>query len=475
MELTKQISELIDSKKDLFIRVSDQIWDNPETSFQETRSSQIVCEALEEEGFKVQKGVGGLDTGFVADYGSGKPVIAILGEFDALANLSQRAGSASYEPLVPGGNGHGCGHNLLGAGSLAAAVAVKDYIKLHGLTGTVRYYGCPAEETGSGKAFMAKAGLFADVDSAFCWHPASSNGVMHMSSLANVHVYFRFKGRSAHAGATPHLGRSALDAVELMNVGVNYLREHMIDQARIHYAITNSGGHSPNVVQAEAEVVYLIRAPKSEQVSELFERVKNIAKGAALMTETSTEFIVEGATSNLIPNVTLEKAMHGHLSALGVPVYTEEEESFAKAIYASIPQEDISFAAKQVGKSAAAYLSEHPLSATIMPYAEHMVVMPASTDVADVSWNVPTAQCVTATWTYGTPIHAWQTVAQGKTSYAHKGMLLAGKTMASTAVEALLRPELITEAKKELAARLDGESYVSPIPAGVEPPKAYAV
>ncbi|WP_054940533.1 M20 family metallopeptidase [Paenibacillus ihuae] len=471
MEMKDRVAQLVENKRDLFIQASDDIWGYAETRFEEYKSAQLLSEILEHEGFTVEREAGGLETGFIGSYGSGHPVIAILGEFDALSGLSQVAGEAAYQPLIPEGNGHGCGHNLLGTGALAAAVAVKDYMQESGMSGTVRYYGCPAEESGSGKAFMAKAGLFNDVDAAFSWHPGTANSVWHMSSLANINVTFRFKGQSAHAGAAPHLGRSALDAVELMNVGTNYMREHMIDLARVHYAVTNTGGKSPNVVQAEAEVVYLIRAPKSKQVTELFERIKNIAQGAALMTGTQVEHVVEGATSNLIPNATLEKRMHQNLLDLGLPEYTAEEKVLAKAIYETIPEIDKADAAMMAGKALAARLAEQPLAEFVKPYHEQMVIMTGSTDVGDVSWIVPTAQCSTATWAYATPIHAWQVVAQGKSTYAHKGMLLAGKTMALSALQALLSPELIAEAKAEHAERLDGEAYICPIPAEIYPPK----
>ncbi|MFS0868487.1 M20 family metallopeptidase [Paenibacillus xylanilyticus] len=469
-KIIEEVTAYIEGKRDLFIDVSDSIWDFAETRFEEFESADLLCKELEQEGFSVERGVAGLATGFIGSFGNGSPVIAILGEFDALASLSQQAGAAVFDPVVPGANGHGCGHNLLGAGSLAAAFAVKNYLQEHQISGTVRYYGCPAEESGSGKAYMARSGLFQDVDVAFCWHPATMNVVMHMSSLANLHVHFKFAGRSAHAAAAPHLGRSALDAVELMNVGVNYLREHMISDARIHYAVTNTGGFAPNVVQAEAEVNYLVRAPKSSQVADLFERVLDVARGAALMTGTKMSYHYEGGASNLIPNATLEGKMHEFLSGLELPIYTEDELAFAQEIFAVIPDEDKTSASRQNGKGVHDMLSARPLAGFVAPLMETMRVMPASTDVGDVSWNVPTAQCGTATWAYATPIHAWQTVAQGKSGYAHKGMLLAGKAMACTAIAALLDPVLIEMAKAELAERLEGESYVSPFPDEVMPP-----
>ncbi|MEK3920954.1 M20 family metallopeptidase [Paenibacillus sp. FSL K6-2393] len=473
VDLTQFISEAIEGKRDMFTNASDRVWGFAETRFDEFQSAELLMGMLESEGFTIEKGVAGLETGFYASYGSGLPVIALLGEYDALADLSQEAGISTYQPVQPRGNGHGCGHNLLGIGALAAAVAVKDYLQEHPENpGTVRFYGCPAEESGYGKTYLAREGYFKDVDAALSWHPHSLNAVMHGSSNAVIHGTFTFKGISAHAAAAPHLGRSALDAVELMNIGSNYMREHMIDQARIHYAITNSGGLAPNVVQAEAEVTYLVRAPKSAQVRSLFERLVKVAEGAALMTETTMDFKYEGACANLIPNSTLEKIMHQHLVAFGAPEYEEDEYNYAKAIYETLPLQNQQEAGALVGPELAPLLAERPLPNFIAPYSdERETFMGGSTDVADVSWNVPTAQCITTTMAFGTPLHAWQTVAQGKSSFAHKGMLLAAKAMAATAIESILHPEIVKEAQQELLDRLGGESYDCLVPADVQPPK----
>lgn len=473
VDLTQFISEAIEGKRDMFTNASDRVWGFAETRFDEFQSAELLMGMLKSEGFTIEKGVAGLETGFIASYGSGLPVIALLGEYDALADLSQEAGISTYQPVQPRGNGHGCGHNLLGIGALAAAVAVKDYLQEHPENpGTVRFYGCPAEESGYGKTYLAREGYFKDVDAALSWHPHSLNAVMHGSSNAVIHGTFTFKGISAHAAAAPHLGRSALDAVELMNIGSNYMREHMIDQARIHYAITNSGGLAPNVVQAEAEVTYLVRAPKSAQVRSLFERLVKVAEGAALMTETTMDFKYEGACANLIPNSTLEKIMHQHLVAFGAPEYEEDEYNYAKAIYETLPLQNQQEAGALVGPELAPLLAERPLPNFIAPYSdERETFMGGSTDVADVSWNVPTAQCITTTMAFGTPLHAWQTVAQGKSSFAHKGMLLAAKAMAATAIESILHPEIVKEAQQELLDRLGGDSYDCLVPADVQPPK----
>ena len=471
LNLTEKISKMIESKRSLFTNVSDQIWEFAETRFEEFHSADLLCQTLTNQGFSVTRGAAGLETGFIGSFGKGHPIIAVLGEFDALAGLSQQAGSISFNPVSVNGNGHGCGHNLLGVGALSAAIAIKEYMDENQMEGTVRYYGCPAEESGYGKTFMARDGLFKDVDVAFSWHPATMNAVMHSNSNAVIHVDFKFSGRSAHAGAAPHLGRSALDAVELMNVGVNYMREHMVDEARIHYAVTNTGGLAPNVVQSEAEVTYLIRAPKPNQVRDLFDRVVDCARGAALMTQTTMEHSIQGSCHNLIPNLTLEKVMQQHMQELGFPSVTDSSIDFAQEMYATLTEEEKQSAAATVGKDMARRLAERPIADFVVPFSEKVSFMSGSTDVADVSWNVPTAQCVTSTWAFGTPFHTWQVVAQGKEEFAHDAMLLAGKAIACTAISALKNPELIENAKRELNETLDGETYESLIPSGLMPPK----
>lgn len=470
MRLHEQISTLVESKKDESIHLSDTIWTIPELNFQEKKSVQYVKEALEKEGFETELGIANLDTALVGTFGTGKPVIAFLGEYDALPGLSQKGGATQYDPLEDGGNGHGCGHNLLGTGAFAAAVAVKDYLEKNNRSATIRFYGCPAEENGSGKAYMAKAGIFNDVDIAITWHPGTFATAMTCSTLANYAATFKFTGKSAHAAAAPHLGRSALDAIELMNVGVNYLREHIIPEARVHYAITNSGGISPNVVQPYAEVSYLMRAPKKHQVQEIYKRIENIAKGASLMTETSVEIVFDGAASNLITNKTLYDVMYKQILEIGTPTYTIEDEQYAQAIFNSFTPEIQETALVGLNKEDSAKLKGKVIANSIpslSPESLHGI----STDVGDVSWNVPTVQCTTATMALGTPLHTWQVVSQGIMPIAHKGMLQAAKIMACTAIELIDNPSIIEEAKKELRERLDGESYVSLIPEGVKPPK----
>lgn len=458
MDNTEEISRIIENKRELFINASDKIWEFAEPRYEEYKSSKLLCEILKNEGFNVIENAGGIKTAFVASYGSGFPKVGILGEYDALYNMSQKAGSPEKESLEEGKCGHGCGHNELGAGALAAAVGVKDYIKKNNIKGTVIYYGCPAEEGGSGKAYMVREKLFEGLDAVFTWHPDSMNGIMNESSLANIQVYFKFKGKSAHAAGCPHLGRSALDAVELMNVGVNFLREHIIPEARIHYALTDGGGFSPNVVQANAEVLYLIRAPKMSQVKELYARVINIANGAALMTDTEFEIVFDSSASNVIVNDTLSKVMYNKLVVLGAAKLEEDDIKFAKEIRDTLSEDEKNVHIEGVS------IKDKNLADFIIPYKKTNKVMAGSTDVGDVSWVVPTAQCTTACWAIGTPGHSWQVVAQGKSALAHKGMLLAGKTIALSVIEVMEQPEIVDKAKEEFKQRLGKEVYESVIP-----------
>lgn len=470
------IARIIEEKRDAFIAADKKVWEAAETAFLEYKSADALCEALEAEGFAVERPLAGMDTAFVGSWGRGGPVIAFLGEYDALSGLSQKAGADRKEPILPGGNGHGCGHNSLGAGALAAAVAFREYLKASGKEGTVRYYGCPGEEGGSGKAFMARAGVFDDVDIALTWHPGSVNAVFPFSSLANFQVAYKFRGVSSHAAASPHLGRSALDAVELMNVGVNYLREHVIQEARMHYAITDSGGFSPNVVQPKAEVLYLLRAPRTPQVEEIYERVNNIARGAALMTGTEVEIDFIKACANVVQNSVVEEVLYKNFLELGVPNYSEEERGLAKKIFDRIApserSEDLdrySAPGGAAGKEAARRLRERPLADEVLPYGPSSYVLPGSTDVGDVSWNVPTGQVWVGTWPNHTPGHSWQIVSVGGTSLSHRGMLHAGKVMACAAADFLDDPTLIARAKEELLSRLDGDVYRCAIPDDVKP------
>lgn len=475
----REINRLIEERGAEFCHLSDQIWEHPETCFEEKVSSQLLRQALEKEGFTLEENLAGIPTAFSGTFGQGGPVIGFLGEFDALSGMSQQAGVLEKMPVPGCQNGHGCGHQLLGAGALAAAVAMKRYLEETGKSGTVIYFGCPAEEGGSGKTYMARAGCFKGVDCALTWHPGNRNRVAMASTLANYQVYYRFKGLSAHAAAVPHLGRSALDAVELLNVGVQFLREHIIPEARIHYAITETGGFSPNVVQAQASVLYLIRAPRNEQVEEIYARVNKIAQGAALMTETELEVDFVKGCSNIVLNDVLAKVMYDNFKALDLPQYTQEEWELARKICATQPpaapqiREDIGkipgYWISPEERSALLEKADHPISDFLMPYVPDQPISALSSDVGDVSWNVPLAQCSTAAWAAGTPGHSWQIVSMGKSSIAHKGMLLAAKVMADTAIDLLERPELVRQAKEELERRLGGTPYKCPIPDHIRP------
>src|SRR6478736_1928830 len=447
MQNTEEIWRLVDAKKADFEALSDRVWGMPELCYGEVRSCAEHTAMLEQHGFRVTGNVAGIPTAVMGEAGVGGPVIAILGEYDALPGLSQEAGVAEARPLFGDGYGHGCGHNLLGSAWMLAATAVKDYLAAHGVKGRVRYYGCPAEEGGAAKGFMVRAGAFDDVDIAISWHPASFSGVNEPESLANTRIDFTFTGRSSHAAAAPHLGRSALDAVELMNVGVNYMREHMPDGARVHYAMLDGGGVAPNVVQARAKVRYLIRARELPELTRLIERVRKIADGAALMTETRVESQVVSAVSNLLANTPLEKAMHDNLQRLGPPPFDDADRAFAAQIQATLTEEDIESAYRRVGLPMQPGVS---LCDRIVPLDAKSAPMMGSTDVGDVSWVVPTVQARGATYAIGTPGHSWQLTAQGKMPAAHKGMVHVAKVMAGTAVDCLRDPALIEAAKADL-------------------------
>ncbi|HPE89971.1 MAG TPA: M20 family metallopeptidase [Spirochaetia bacterium] len=452
--------------------LSDEVWGYAESGFEETRSSRALAARLEAEGFSIERGVAGMSTAFSASYGSGSPVVAILGEYDALPGLSQRAGLAEKRELEPGAWGHGCGHNLLGVGSLAAAVAVKDFIAASGTRGTVRFYGCPGEEFGCGKTFMTRAGAFSDVDLALCWHPMDINAVWQVRTLANLSVYFRFTGKASHAAAAPHLGRSALDAVELTNVGANYLREHVIPEARFHYAITNSGGRAPNVVQPFAEVFYYCRAPRLDQAREVYERVCDVARGAALMTGTSLEIAFSQGLSDYVPNQALGELLQRCMETAGPPRFDDRDRELAARFRSTLTAAELAGAKGQLkatqGDAVLAKIGDDPLDEVIGPLFRGDACLPGSTDVGDVSQVVPTGQLVYACAAIGTQSHSWQNTAQVGSPIGHKGMLAAGRALALAAAEAMLDPGVVEKAKAELAAR-GAPPYVCPIPDAIGP------
>jgi aminobenzoyl-glutamate utilization protein B len=456
----------VDAAKERLIALSDRVWGMPETCYAEHRSVAEHIAELDHQGFRITKDVAGIPTAVIGEAGEGGPVIAFLGEYDALPGLSQEAGVAEPRPVEAGGNGHGCGHNLLGSAALLAAVAMKNWLAENGIAGRVRYYGCPAEEGGTAKGFMVRAGAFEDVDVAITWHPHYFWEVTPPLSLANTRVDFTFEGRAAHAAASPELGRSALDAVELMNVGCNYLREHMPSDARIHYAIIDGGGIAPNVVQAKAKVRYSVRARDLAGMRELLARVRNVAEGAAMMTETAMRMQVLSAMSNLLGNAPLEAALHQVMEELGPPHFDDADQSFAKAIRSRMTHQDIASAWRSIG------MPERDVALTdfTTPPDAARKPMIGSTDVGDVSWVVPTVQAHAPTFAIGTPFHSWQMVAQGKTGYAHKAMVQVAKAMAATGASVLRDPALMAAAKADLAARTTRMPYECPIPDDVDPP-----
>ena len=463
----EHIWKLVDAKREEFIELSDRVFGTPETLYNEFCSVKEHIASLEIEGFKITKDVCGMPTAVIGEAGDEGPVIAILGEFDALPGLSQEPGVAKHSPILDGGNGHGCGHNLLGSAALLAATAVKDWLAETGIKARVRYYGCPAEEGGAAKTYMARDGLFDDVSAAISWHPSTFNAVQHGNSLANSRVDFTFSGKAAHAAAAPHLGRSALDACELMNVGVNYMREHMPDAARIHYAYLDVGGAAPNVVQATATVRQLIRASDNDTLRELIARVHDISKGAALMTGTTVKTKVYSGVSNLVGNLPLEQAMQTEFDKLGPVPFEKEDEVFAEEIRKTLTTEDIDASFQRAGRKTPPDL---PLCDFVAPLDRPSDGGDGSTDVGDVSWVTPTVQARVATCAVGTPFHTWQTVAQGKAPAAHKGMVHAAKVMAATATHLINSPETLRAARDVHDSRQQTTPYVCPIPQNVKPP-----
>ncbi len=473
MEEKNTAIQWLDSQAEELAALSDKIWDCPELRFEERTAARLQCGLLERYGFEVTEGLAGIPTAFCGKYGQGRPVIGILGEFDALPGMSQQAGVSEKRPADGMTAGHGCGHNLLGAGSLGAAAAAAQYLRGTGREGTVVYFGCPAEEGGSGKAFLARAGVFRDVDAALSWHPGAFNRVWSASSLANVQVKYRFSGVSAHAAVSPHTGRSALDALTLMNVGVQFLREHIVPEARVHYAVSETGGLAPNVVQDKAEAIYLIRAPRNDQVQEIFERVNLVARGAAMMTETQVEIKMDKACSNLLVNQTLEKVLYGNLNAIERPAYTQEDYDYGAAIQGTLPKRQTAAAMLgrylgAEGREQGALYDRKSLYSFVVPYLPSENPIPGSTDVGDVSWCCPTSQFIAATCAGGTVEHSWQMVAQGKSGAAHKGLLYAAKVLAASAIDLLENPELLREAREEFLERA-GEGYRPLLTPDVQP------
>jgi aminobenzoyl-glutamate utilization protein B len=430
----------VDAKGARYAEMAKQIWSFAEVGYQEVKSSALLASELEAAGFKVTRGVVGIPTAFVAEFGSGKPVIGILGEFDALPGLSQDA-TPLQKAIMANAAGHGCGHNLFGVGAAAGAIAVKEWMAANRITGTLRFYGTPAEEGGSGKVYMVRDGLFKDVDAVVTWHPGDMNDINGTSTQGNITGKFRFRGISAHAAGAPERGRSALDGVEALNVMVNMMREHVPQDTRIHYVITN-GGRAPNVVPDFAEVYYYARHNDMKILDDVWDRILKAAQGAAMGTGTTVDFEITGSVYPTLLNETLAKVMYENLKRVGGVKYTPEEAAFAQELQ------------KSLGSQA------QPLETawTIAPW-QFGGNSTGSTDVADVSWNVPTVQIGAATWVPGTAAHSWQAVAASGMSIGAKGMMVAAKTIALTTADLFTSPTTIAAAKTELDQRR-GKDFV---------------
>ncbi len=478
-EEKKKVLEYIDSKADVITDTSDQIWDFAELSLREFKSGELYAKVLKEEGFEVEYPFCGIETAFLARYGSGKPVIGILAEYDALTGLSQVAGATERKELVANGNGHGCGHNLLGAGAMAAAFGVKKYLEEKGEgSGTVILYGCPGEEGAGTKSFMARDGVFNGCDACLTWHPSNVNQVVSGTCNTCIQTEYKFTGVAAHAAGAPDKGRSALDAVELMNIGVQFLREHMADSARIHYSITDAGGDSPNVVQPRAQVLYMVRSVWVRETLELLERVDRIAQAAAMMTDTKMEKRFIDGCANTVPNKVLEELLWRNFDEVGLPEHTDEERKFAQALYDSVEMKSTELPGDATEEDPEIWefvdkASKHgtvPINEFLVPYHYSEKVRMGSTDVGDVSWCVPTAQINTATFPAQAPGHSWQNVSCGRTSLAHKAMINAGKILAATAVDLMEKPEILAAAKDEYEKKMKRYGgYLCPVPEGAVP------
>ena len=474
--MIQTIKDLVSAKADTTVALAREIWGYAELSYEESKSAAALIAALKQEGFTIEEGIADIPTAFTATYqcGSGKPVVGFLAEYDALSGLSQKADCPVQEPVREGGAGHGCGHNLLGAGCYAAAVALKDYLIKEKKDGTVIFFGCPAEEGAGSKQFIARAGYFDNVDFAYTWHPETVNEVSSRGSVAIMGANFTFDGVAAHAGGEPHLGRSALDAVELMNVGCNYLREHVIDAARIHYAYSDPGGTAPNVVQSHAVIKYEVRAPKVSQVQELFTRVVDVARGAALMTGTKMKYEITMAFSDFLPNLTLAAVAYDALCEVGAPVWDEADFALAADMlhtYGETTRKDIrDMLVQRFPQEDPDALMARPLHTGILPFDPNAVShSPGSTDVGDVSYVVPTAEIHTATACLGNVGHSWQNTAFSNSSVGEKGMRAAAQAMALTCLRIAENPDVLTKAWDELKKK-NGGGYVCPLPDEVTPP-----
>ncbi|MBU5424848.1 amidohydrolase [Tissierella pigra] len=454
-DVLKYLNDIGEEVKDLSLKV----WNNPETSGNEKESANLYRQILKDYDFKIKE-VDGMEHAFIGEYGSGSPVIAVLAEYDALPGLSQ-ALDTKFNPVEENGPGHGCGHNLLGSAALGGVLAIKKYLEETKTKGTIRFYGCPEEETLIGKVKMIKAGAFEGCDLALSWHPMNANTALESAFLSNNSIKFKFHGISAHAAASPESGRSALDAVELMNVGANYLREHIIDSARVHYTITNAGG-APNIVPKEAESWYFVRAPHRKDVDDITERLIKVAQGAAMMTETTVDYEVLGGCYEMLPNKVLFDLTHKNMVEIGSPEYTEEELQFAKTIQESLDPKLVGAEAKKFISSDSntkVYLHEGVLEKE----KSSSIVVAGSSDSGDVSWIMPMNLFLTATWPLGVPAHSWQATSSSGSSIGIKGMLYAAEIFSGMMYDVLNNPNIVKEAKDEFNRRTENNKYISPL------------
>ncbi len=450
------------------ISLSDRIWEYAELGLVEKKSSKLLSEELEKNGFNLKRNVAGMPTAFVATWSNGDgATIGLMGEFDALPGLSNGK-VPRKEPLRQGAPGHGCGHNIHGVTAVAAAIATQQAMRDNKIKGTIKMYGCPAEENYDGKVFMVRAGLFDVVNACLSHHPGSVNTADLSSSTAINSVKFHYYGKTSHAAGSPEQGRSALDAIELMNVGVNYLREHVIDKARIHYIIEEGGGQ-PNVVPDYARSWYYIRAPERDQVDHIYARILKIAEGAAMMTETTLKVEFLTGVYNLLPSKVLSEVVVSNMRKIGAPNYTSDELAFAAEIAKSFPKEQkVDNLRKSKMPNWERYVTIDLMTDILDPWNEE--VSGGSTDVSDVSWQTPTMEFGTAAFVLGAPSHSWQTVACSGMSIGHKSLIFAAKTMAGATIDLLTKPELLVRAKEEHGKKMQGRTYRCAIPDDIGPP-----
>ena len=465
------ILDFVNDQDEKLCYIAKEIWDHPQVALQETFASALLAKELEADGFTIEWGVGQMPTAFVATWGEGSPIIGFLGEYDALPGLSQKV-EAKVNPIEAGGPGHGCGHNLFGTACMASVMGLKRAMEAENIKGTIRFYGCPAEETLVGKTYMAKDGAFDDLDAAISWHPGNANIAWNGSALAMNSFKVNFYGVASHAGGSPHLGRSALDGVMLMDVGMNYLREHIQQEARIHSVVT-SGGQAPNVVPAYAQVWYFVRAPHREQVDEIYKWVLDIAKGAALMSGTTHDIEFLTGCYDLLPNHTLSDLLYEKMCEVDGITFTEQERAFARELQATFPSGSVEREYEWMERSASGGIDEEdlhdPLWEQVIPHSPTPPLMGGSTEVGDVSWITPTGQITTTCWPLGTPGHSWQTVVSSGSSIGAKGMLFAAKSMGLAGYDLLTRPDVLARARADFDKARRGKVYVSPLPEGAKP------